>query len=74
MHTLIYTSKKFGPPGFGKHCVLFLFLFSYKDERQEEFRTGSKGAGALHSSAGGWAILAGPSRHCYINTTPWLIN
>lgn len=74
VHMLIYTGRKFGPPGFGKNCVLFLFLFPYEDEREEEFRTCSKGAGALHGSAGGWAILAEPPHHCYINTTPWLIN
>jgi len=73
-HMPIYTSSKFDPPGFGRNCVLFLFLLPYKDERREEFRTGSKGAGAPHSSAAGWAILAGPPHHCYINTTPWLIN
>jgi len=64
---LIYTSRKFGPLGFGKRCVSFLFLFPCKDERQEEFRTGSKGAGALHSSAGEWAILARPPHHCYMS-------
>lgn len=74
MHMLIYSSRKFGPLGFGKHCVLFLFLFPCEDERQEEFRTGSKGAGALCSSAGEWAILAGPPYYCYISSTPWLIN